>query len=67
MAIMDDAPYQAWMAAHDQYERAESRWNAANRTQNRSLVARTQADMENARQRLNSALKELNELEAQRR
>ncbi|QHD65763.1 hypothetical protein GS397_00875 [Sphingobium yanoikuyae] len=67
MPITDDAPYQAWMAAHDRYERAESRRNAAGRTGNKLLIARTQSDVERAGRELNAALRDLNDLEVQAR
>lgn len=67
MAIMDAGPYQAWIAAHDRWERSSSRLHAAQKTGNQSLIAYIESDTEKARQELNAALRTMNELDAQAR
>ena len=46
--VMDAGPYQDWMKAFDNHERAQRRWEAANKLGNPALINYTRTDLEQA-------------------
>lgn len=57
MAILDAGPYQAWIKAFDEHERAERRFEAASRLGNQALIAYLRAQREEAAQTLHAAIR----------
>jgi hypothetical protein len=57
--IMDASLFQGWIRAHDHYEQARRRHDAALATGNSDLIDYLRSDMDHAAQELNQAIKEL--------
>jgi len=60
MALLDAGPYQDWIRAFDNWERAKSRFDAAGRTGNQALIEYLRPHVDRAQRELNAALKTLN-------
>jgi len=61
MAIVDAGPYQDWIRAFDQHERAERRHEAAWGIGNQALIAYLRLELDTAAKELNAATRTLND------
>lgn len=59
MAILDVGPFQEWIKAHENYERAKRLWDAANRLGHQQLIMYVRADMDQAERALHAAIRAL--------
>lgn len=61
MAILDAGAYQAWIAAFDNWDRAQRRFDAAGRLGNGALTDYLRGNLERASRDYNAAIKALND------
>lgn len=57
--IMDAGPFQNWIRAFDRHEQAKRRWDAANAIGNQGLINYLRADLDQAAQELNAAIRSM--------
>ncbi len=60
MAMLDASPFQEWVRAFDEYERAKRRWDAAGATGNQALIDHLRPELDEASRDLDAAIKTLN-------
>lgn len=60
MAILDASPFEDWIRAFDNHERARKRFDEANTTGNKALINYLRQEVDDAAKNLNVALRILN-------
>jgi hypothetical protein len=60
VAILDAGPFQTWISAFDRHERAQRRYEAAGRLNNRELIDYLRGDLDQAAAELNAAIRAMN-------